>query len=189
VSARTARTWPARDRAEGERGLLDRSSRPHRIARRTDPALERAVLPFRRARMPGGEIAACLGMAERTVSRIPHRAGLGRLLALEPAEPANRFETRPPGSAGAYIDVKTLARIDGAGHQPTGSRRGQRTGRVGWERVHVAADGAACAAPASAPSRRSSPSHPGGELSTPAARLTPRGPLKNVLRIRAAGVA
>jgi transposase IS481 family protein len=101
VSARTARTWPARDRAEGERGLLDRSSRPHRIARRTDPALERAVLPFRRARMPGGEIAACLGMAERTVSRIPHRAGLGRLLALEPAEPANRFETRPPGSAGA----------------------------------------------------------------------------------------
>ena len=51
VSARTARKWPARDRAEGEAGLVDRSSRPHRIALRTDRARERAVLALRRTRM------------------------------------------------------------------------------------------------------------------------------------------
>jgi transposase InsO family protein len=141
VSARTARKWLARYRAEGEAGLLDRSSRPRTIPRRTDPARERAVLALRRTRMRGEEIAACLGMAERTVSRILHRAGLGRLRALEPAEPANRFETPRPGQL-VHIDVKKLARIDRAGHRVTGSRRGQKKGRVGWERVHVAIDGA-----------------------------------------------
>jgi transposase InsO family protein len=42
----------------------------------------------------------------------------------------------------AHVDVKKLARIEGAGHRVTGSRRGQRKGRVGCERVHVAIDGA-----------------------------------------------
>ncbi len=141
VSARTARGWLARYRAEGEAGLVDRSSRPHRIPRRTPPERERAALALRRTRMTGAEIAACLGMPARTVSRILERAGLGRLRALEPAEPANRFETPRPGQL-VHVDVKKLARIDGAGHRVTGSRRGQKKGRVGWERVHVAIDGA-----------------------------------------------
>jgi len=141
VSGRTARKWLARYRAEGERGLADRSSRPHTIARRTAPERERAVLALRRTRMTAAEIAACLDLAPRTVSRIVARAGLGRLRALEPAEPANRFETPRPGQL-VHIDVKKLARIDRAGHRVTGSRRGQRKGRVGWERVHVAVDGA-----------------------------------------------
>jgi transposase InsO family protein len=141
VSARTARKWLARYRAEGEAGLQDRSSRPRRVPRRTAPEQERAVLALRRTRMTGEEIAACLGMAERTVQRILRRAGLGRLRALEPAEPACRFETPRPGQL-VHVDIKKLARIDRAGHRVTGSRRGQRKGRVGWERVHVAVDGA-----------------------------------------------
>ena len=141
VSAHTARKWLARYRAEGEAGLLDRSSRPHRVPRRTDPARARAALALRRTRMTAQEIAACLGIPERTVSRILRRAGLGRLRALEPAEPANRFETPRPGQL-VHVDVKKLARIDGAGHRVTGSRRGQRKGRVGWERVHCGLDGA-----------------------------------------------
>ena len=141
VSGRTARKWLARYRAEGAGGLEDRSSRPRRSPRRTAPERERAVLGLRSTRMTAEEIAACLGMAERTVSRILGRAGQGRLRALDPAEPANRYETPRPGQL-VHIDVKKLGRIERAGHRVTGSRRGQRKGRVGWERVHVAVDGA-----------------------------------------------
>ena len=140
VSERTARKWLARYRAEGRRGLEDRSSRPHRIPRATAPDTERAVIGLRRARMTGAEIAACLAVAERTASRICARAGLGRLRSLDPAEPANRFETPRPGQL-VHIDVKKLGRIARAGHRVTGTRAGQRKG-AGWERVHVAVDGA-----------------------------------------------
>jgi transposase InsO family protein len=140
VSERTAYKWLARYRTEGLAGLEDRSSRPHRIVRATPAERCRAVVALRAMRMTGEEIAACLGMAPRTVSRIIARAGLGRLRALEPAEPANRFETARPGQL-VHIDVKKLARIERAGHRVTGTRAGQRKG-VGWERVHVALDGA-----------------------------------------------
>jgi transposase InsO family protein len=140
VSERTARKWLARYRHEGPAGLRDRSSRPRRIGRRTAPDRERAVLALRRTRMTADEIAACLQMAPRTVSRIIARAGLGRLRALDPTEPANRFETPRPGQL-VHIDVKKLGRIERAGHRVTGTRVGQRKG-AGWERVHVAVDGA-----------------------------------------------
>ena len=140
VSERTARKWLARYRAEGPGGLADRSSRPHRIPRATAPERQSAVIGLRRARMTADEIALCLGIPERTASRICARAGLGRLRSLDPKEPANRFETPRPGQL-VHIDVKKLGRIDRAGHRVTGSRAGQRRGS-GWERVHVAIDGA-----------------------------------------------
>jgi transposase len=140
VSERTARKWLARYRAEGERGLRDRSSRPGRSPRRTAPERERAVLALRRTRMSAEEIAACLELAPRTVSRIIARAGLDRLGALDPTEPANRYETTRPGQL-VHIDVKKLGRIDRAGHRVTGTRVGQRRGS-GWEQVHVAINGA-----------------------------------------------
>ena len=140
VSERTARKWLQRYRTEGPGGLADRSSRPHRIPRRTAPERARAVIGLRRARMTADEIAACLGIPERTASRICFRAGLGRLRALDPKEPANRYETPRPGQL-VHIDVKKLGRIDRAGHRVTGTRVGQRKG-AGWERVHVAVEGA-----------------------------------------------
>ena len=40
-----------------------------------------------------------------------------------------------------HIDVKKLGRINRVGHRVSGTRTGQRKG-AGWERVHVAVDGA-----------------------------------------------
>jgi transposase InsO family protein len=140
VSERTARKWLARYRSEGPAGLQDRSSRPRRSPRRTSPERQRAVLGLRRTRMTAEEIAACLGLAERTVSRILRRAGVGRLRALDPAEPANRYETPRPGQL-VHVDVKKLGRIARAGHRVHGDRRARVRG-VGFERAHVAVDGA-----------------------------------------------
>jgi transposase InsO family protein len=140
VSERTARKWLARYRAEGPAGLVDRSSCPHRSPRATAPERRRAVIGLRRARMTAEEIADCLQMSPRTVSRILARAGLGRLPRLDPAEPANRFETPRPGQL-VHIDVKKLGRIERAGHRVHGDRAIRARG-AGWERLHVAIDGA-----------------------------------------------
>jgi transposase len=164
VSERTARKWLARYRTEGEAGLGDRSSRPHTIPRRTSPERERAVLALRRTRMTGEEIAACLQMPARTVQRILRRGGLGRLRALEPTEPANRFETPRPGQL-VHVDVKTLARIDRAGHRVTGSRRGRARGAWAgsgctWPSTGPPAWPTSSSCPTSAP-RRPAPSWSG----------------------------
>jgi len=140
VSERTARRWLSRYRAEGQDGLVDRSSRPRRSPRRTAPERERAILGLRRTGMTAAEIALCLGMSARTCSRILRRAGLGRLRALEPAEPVVRYERERPGEL-LHVDVKKLGRIDGAGHRVTGRRRGKKP-RAGWEYVHCAVDDA-----------------------------------------------
>jgi transposase InsO family protein len=148
VSVRCARKWVGRYRAEGELGLLDRSSAPHRQPLRTDERRVQAIAALRRLRFTGPEVAEILGMAPSTVSGILTRIGLGRLgrLGLEPAE---RYERERPGEL-IHIDVKKLGRIEGgAGHRITGRRRynptttkhgGIRRGLVRWEYVHIAID-------------------------------------------------
>jgi transposase len=84
VSERTAYRWLARWRAEGEAGLQDRSSRPHRVPRRTSPERERVIAQLRRLRMTAAEIAECLGMALSTVSR-PEANRAGQTLPAGPA--------------------------------------------------------------------------------------------------------
>jgi transposase InsO family protein len=144
VSDRTARKWLARYRAEGEPGLLDRSSAPARVPGRTDEQRVEVIAALRRLRMTGAEIAECLGMALSTVSGILTRIGLGKLSRLEPPEPPNRFERDRPGEL-IHIDVKKLGRIGqvGAGHRATGRKgAGQRSRGAGWEFVHVCVDDA-----------------------------------------------
>jgi transposase InsO family protein len=148
VSVRCARKWVGRYLAEGEPGLLDRSSAPHRQPLRTDELRVQAIAALRRLRFTGPEVAEILGMAPSTVSGILTRIGLGRLgrLGLEPAE---RYERERPGEL-IHIDVKKLGRIHGgAGHRVTGTRRynptttklgGIRRGLVRWEFVHIAID-------------------------------------------------
>src|SRR5215218_11184457 len=106
VSERTARKWVGRYRAEGEPGLLDRSSAPRTVANRTDEPRIEAIAGLRRLRFTGPEIAQLLGMALSTVSGILTRIGMGRLgrLGLEPAE---RYERERPGEL-VHIDVKKL---------------------------------------------------------------------------------
>ena len=151
VSERTCSKWVARYRAEGEVGLLDRSSAPRSIPHRTPPERVAVIELLRRLRMTGAEIAECLGMAVSTVSAVLKRIGLGKLSRLDPLEPANRYERKTAGEL-VHVDVKKLGRIQGgAGHRVTGRRRtnprktnaaGQIERQVGWEYVHVAIDDA-----------------------------------------------
>jgi transposase InsO family protein len=145
VSARTAWKWVARFRAEGEAGLVDRSSRPHCSPGRTPPEREQAVVILRRLRFTAAEISHTLGMPLSTVSAVLGRVGLGKLSRLEPPEPANRYERLHPGEL-VHIDVKKLARIDGAGHRVHGDRGRQKkrrgANRIGYEYVHVCVDDA-----------------------------------------------
>jgi transposase InsO family protein len=148
ISVRCARKWVARYRAEGEAGLLDRSSAPHRIPHRTSERRVQAIAALRRLRFTGPEIAECLGMALSTVSGVLTRIGMGKLGRLG-LEPAVRYERERPGEL-IHIDVKKLGRIErGAGHRMTGQRRRNPTKRdgsgidrrtIGWEYVHIAID-------------------------------------------------
>jgi len=146
VSVRCARKWAARYRAEGELGLCDRSSAPHRVANRTSAERVEAIARLRRLRFTAAEIAETLGMALSTVSGILHRAGMGRLGRLG-LEPVVRYERSRPGEL-VHIDIKKLGRVRGVGHRISGSRAsqtktriaGRQRGVAGWEFVHIAVD-------------------------------------------------
>ena len=144
VSERTAFRWLARWRAEGEPGLLDRSSAPRRIPHRTSRERTEAIERLRRLRMTAVEIAEVLSMPLSTVSAVLRRVGLGKRSRLEPPEPPNRYERRRPGEL-VHLDVKKLGRIVRPGHRVTGRRAqwGQRRAyEGGWEFVHVCVDDA-----------------------------------------------
>ena len=149
ISTRTVAKWVARYRAEGEAGLIDRSSAPGAVPHRTREDRVEAIAALRRLRMTGAEIAMCLGMPLSTVSAVLTRIGLGKLSRLEPPEPPNRYERARPGEL-IHVDVKKLGVINGAGHRVNGrrasqnvTRRGRRQGKApGWEFVHVCVDDA-----------------------------------------------
>jgi len=142
VSERTCSKWVGRYRAQGEAGLLDRSSAPRSIPHRTSEDRVAVIAGLRRMRMTAAEIAECLGMALSTVSAVLGRIGLGKLSRLDPPEPPNRYERRAPGEL-LHIDIKKLGRIRGAGHRITGKTPGhQRNRGIGWDYVHVCVDDA-----------------------------------------------
>jgi transposase InsO family protein len=149
VSVRCARKWVARYLAEGELGLLDRSSAPATIANRTRERRVQTIAALRRLRFTGPEIAETLQMPLSTVSGILTRIGMGKLGRLG-LKPAARYERERPGEL-IHIDVKKLGRILVPGHRVTGNRRqgqtrntytpdGRRIGDAGWEYVHIAID-------------------------------------------------
>ena len=84
VSRRTLRKWLARYRAEGEHGLEDRSTRPHRMPRATPPAVRARIEALRRQRWTGARIAMKLGLSAATVHRVLQQQGLERLRNLDP---------------------------------------------------------------------------------------------------------
>jgi transposase InsO family protein len=146
VSERTAAKWLARWRAEGEAGLLDRSSAPKARPTQLPADRIRAIEALRRLRMTAAEIAEVLGMALSTVSRWLKRIGLGKRSRLTPPEPPNRYERKRPGEL-IHVDIKKLGRILRPGHRVTGNRRDRFTdargyGVAGWEFVHVCVDDA-----------------------------------------------
>jgi transposase InsO family protein len=140
VSVRTVSKWLRCYRAEGEDGLLDRSSAPGSIPHRTSEERVQAIAALRRLRMTAAEISECLRMPLSTVSAVLTRTGLGKRSRLEPLEPANRYERKRPGEL-LHIDVKKLGRIGRPGHRVNGDRRTRSRG-VGWEFVHICVDDA-----------------------------------------------
>jgi transposase InsO family protein len=150
VSVRCARKWVGRFRADGEQGLLDRSSAPRRVANRTPADRVAVIVLLRQLRMTAAEIAETLSMPLSTVSVVLRRNGLGRLGRIGLEQPV-RYERSRPGEL-VHIDVKKLGRIQGGAgkrvrgglHQhynPTRTdRAGKRRNTVGWEYVHVAVD-------------------------------------------------
>ena len=142
VSVRCARKWVGRYRAEGEVGLLDRSSAPATVTNRTCERRVAAIAALRRLRFTGPEIAETLTMPLSTVSGILQRIGMGKLgrLGLQPAE---RYERDRPGEL-VHIDVKKLGRIARPGHRVLGRQsaggRHRRRYEHGWEFVHIAID-------------------------------------------------
>jgi transposase InsO family protein len=139
ISERSARKWLGRWRAEGEAGLLDRSSAPRRIPHRTPQPVVDAIEALRRLRMTAAEIAEVLGLALSTVSLWLKRIGLGRRGALAPPEPPHRYERSRPGEL-VHVDVKKLGRFGVAGKRAIGNRKGSRG--FGWECCHVCVDDA-----------------------------------------------
>jgi len=140
LSQKTVGKWVERFKAEGPQGLLDRSSRPHRLRRPTPAAIIDRIAALRRQRWTGDQIAKEVGVSPATVSRVLQKLGLNRLKALEPAEPVRRYERENPGEL-IHIDIKKLGRFSRVGHRITGDRTGQSNARgIGWEFVHVCID-------------------------------------------------
>jgi len=146
VSKVTVRKWVERYQAEGEAGLLDRSSRPHRLWRPTPPAIVKRIEDLRREHFTGKQIANTVSVSAATVSRVLQRLGLSKIKALEPTEPVRRYEREHPGEL-LHIDIKKLGRFRRVGHRITGDRTRQSNERTcgkgaGWEYVHVCIDDA-----------------------------------------------
>ena len=126
----------------GAGGLVDRSSRPHRLRKPTPPETQERIIALRRQRWTGQQVAKETGVSPATVSRILRRARLSRIRDLEPAEPVIRYERKTPGDM-IHLDIKKLGRFERVGHRITGDRTGQSNSRgIGWEFVHVCIDDA-----------------------------------------------
>ena len=152
VSRPTVYKWLARYRAEGEPGLVDRSSRPRHSPGRTDPVTEAMIVALRRDRRLGpARIAGVLELNPSTVHRVLVRHSMPRLSWLDrpTGRVIRRYEKSRPGEL-VHVDVKKLGAIrPGGGWRATGrgsvqdrrSRSEQMAGRrVGYDFVHCAID-------------------------------------------------
>ena len=154
VSRQCAHRWLTRFEAEGEAGLWDRSSRPHRMPTKTSAEVEAVVVAARLESRRGPDwLAAELGVAARTVSRILRRHQVPRLAVCDPMTgevirasktTALRYERAQPGEL-CHMDVKKIGRIpDGGGWRAHGRQIGkssaQKKARIGFDYIHSLID-------------------------------------------------
>jgi len=157
VSRTTAYRWWRRYRAEGEAGLVDRSSRPRSCPHRTPVAVELQIVELRRDLNLGpARIGGIVGMQPSTVWRVLRRYGISRLRDLDPptGRTIRRYERSRPGEL-VHVDIKKLGRIpDGGGWRAHGRSRGLRNSRryrsydgagtrrstLGYSYIHAAVD-------------------------------------------------
>jgi len=146
VSRATAYKWVRRYRVEGQAGLLDRSSRPHRSPRRLSDASEAEILEARsRVRYGPDRLGPMLGRPPSTVHRVLVRRGLNRLRDADRVTVAPvRYVACHPGAL-VHQDHKKLGRIpDGGGWRALGRGGGTRRGwgRAGYDHIEVVIDDA-----------------------------------------------
>ncbi len=154
ISRQCATRWVARFDAEGEAGLVDRSSRPGDMPTRTSPRVEQQVLAARAEHRRGQDwLGAELGVAPRTVGRILRRHRVPRLCCCDPMTgevirasktTAVRYERDRPGEL-VHMDVKKIGRIpDGGGWRAHGREMGStgasKRARIGYDYVHSVVD-------------------------------------------------
>jgi transposase InsO family protein len=155
VSRKCVKTWIDRYAAEGEIGLVTRSSRPHVIANKTSDEVEQRVLAARAEQRDGPDVLSHkVGVPARTVSRILRRHKVAYLRACDPMtgevirsskQTAVRYERQRPGEL-VHMDVKKLGRIpDGGGWRARGQARANHQARVdktpiGYDYVHSLVD-------------------------------------------------
>jgi len=137
-SQRTGHKWLKRFRMEGEPGLQDRSSQPHRLGRSHELGLVVEAVGRRRRGQAAVRIASELGVPRSTVGFWLRRAGIASPSALQEKEPPNRYEHEAPGDL-LHLDTKKLANFHQVGHRITGDRRKNSRG-AGYQVLHVCND-------------------------------------------------
>jgi len=140
VSRQTAGKWARRFRELGEVGLVDASSRPHRLPPTVPARRCRRIVNARLRHRRGPHwLSWHLHIARSTIYAVLRRYGLSRLRARCTA-PVARYEWPEPGDL-VHLDVKKLGRIkQGGGHRVHGRGPGVRQRGIGWDFVHVAID-------------------------------------------------
>ncbi|MGX9924240.1 IS481 family transposase [Streptomyces sp. NPDC002248] len=160
ISRACASKWVNRYRQDGELGLLDRSSAPHRQPTATDVDVVARIDTLRRTK----KWSACriafelrdegIKISRRTVSRHLLALGLNRRKFIDPNGDSNReprkIIARRPGHM-VHIDVKKVGRIPAGGgwrvhgrgsDRAKSAERGKRkTKRGGYVYLHSAVDG------------------------------------------------
>jgi len=154
VSRQCTHRWINRFRAEGEAGLRDRSSRPHRCPSQTPVEVEEAIVAMRGKERRGQDwIGPELGVPARTVSRVLRRHGVPYLRECDPLTgevirasktTAVRYERDHPGEL-VHVDVKKVGKIpDGGGWKAHGRQMGstgaKKRARIGYDYVHSMVD-------------------------------------------------
>jgi transposase InsO family protein len=143
VSRATAYKWLARYRTQGQAGLADRPSQPHRCPHALTAAQVHRVLAARRRHRQGPHrLAWRLGMARSTIYGVLRRHGQSRLDHTDRTSGVVvRYQREHPGEL-VHLDVKKLGRIpDGGGHKLHG--RAATTPRglgIGYDYIHSAVD-------------------------------------------------
>lgn len=143
ISRATAYKWLRRYRSDGEAGLLDRSSRPHRSPRALSADQVQAIVAARIERRWGPHrLAPLTGHPRSTVYAALRRAGLSRLRdADRPTGIPVRYVACHPGAL-VHQDHKKLGRVpDGGGHRVHGRAAApDRHLRVGYDHFEVVVD-------------------------------------------------
>ena len=125
ISRQTVYKWIRRWRTDGQAGLADRSSRPHRMPCRTSPQTVARIIAARRCHHAAPmRLAAIVGVAASTIGAVLVRAGVPRLANIDRLtgellggrrHSDRRCEREHPGDL-LHVDVMKLGWIpDGGG--------------------------------------------------------------------------